>query len=470
MTNSTTSDGETGFSHLDLTGKLIIKAAFGDDIRRTPIHNEDITYDELILMMQRLFKGKLNANDDIVLKYKDEDGDLITIYDSSDLNFAIQCSRILKITILVNGKFPPLEPLEVKNIKKELKKIRDHANYVLDCLDTKYGDKPRETDDERKEVEDHLSVKSSEAPKEFDPLNSNINDDESKKAESKHNGDIGLVNDLGNVKRVVSVASSGDQQPATIQPSQQFQVPQNFPGQYQQQMVTPKYSSPQMPPTPSSVPSYSTPPSMMSAPPKTAQQVPGPHPPPHSMAPPLQMQQQNVGYQSIPPPNYGPGYDQPNQPPVGAQPPQQSVGFQNPSPGPMQRYPGQPPVNTNYPPAPRPMYPPTSSMGMSVPPPSSGMPPSSGVGMMPPPGVGMQPQTGPCMPPPTSGSGMQMQNQGPPRRPLAPGGGPMDPSLGPPPSTGPPPMGGMVGAPGSNPYSRGVRPTGYRYPPAQFPQ
>lgn len=57
---------------LDLSGKLIIKVQLGDDIRRIPIHNEAITYDELLLMMQRVFKGKLTANDDIVIKYKDE--------------------------------------------------------------------------------------------------------------------------------------------------------------------------------------------------------------------------------------------------------------------------------------------------------------------------------------------------------------------------------------------------------------
>lgn len=57
---------------LDLSGKLIIKVQFGDDIRRIPIHNEAITYDELVLMMQRVFRGKLTANDDITLKYKDE--------------------------------------------------------------------------------------------------------------------------------------------------------------------------------------------------------------------------------------------------------------------------------------------------------------------------------------------------------------------------------------------------------------
>ena len=91
---------------MDLTGKLIIKATLGDDIRRIPIHNEDITYDELILMseflvkidylavfivlilipsknviyfilfisVQRVFRTQLSPTDDVTLKYKDEDG------------------------------------------------------------------------------------------------------------------------------------------------------------------------------------------------------------------------------------------------------------------------------------------------------------------------------------------------------------------------------------------------------------
>ena len=44
---------------MDLTGKLIIKASLGDDIRRIPIHNEDMTYDDLILMMQRVFRYRV---------------------------------------------------------------------------------------------------------------------------------------------------------------------------------------------------------------------------------------------------------------------------------------------------------------------------------------------------------------------------------------------------------------------------
>lgn len=59
-------------SNVDLGGVLIIKARLGDDIRCIPIHNEDITYDDLLLMMQRVFRGKLSNTDDITIKYKDE--------------------------------------------------------------------------------------------------------------------------------------------------------------------------------------------------------------------------------------------------------------------------------------------------------------------------------------------------------------------------------------------------------------
>lgn len=120
---------------LDLSGKLIIKAQLGDDIRRIPIHNEDITYDELVLMMQRVFRGKLQSNDEVTIKYKDEDDDLITIFDSSDLTFAIQCSRILKLTLFVNGQPRPLESSQVKYLRRELIELRNKVNTLLDSLE-----------------------------------------------------------------------------------------------------------------------------------------------------------------------------------------------------------------------------------------------------------------------------------------------------------------------------------------------
>ncbi|CAL8105025.1 unnamed protein product [Orchesella dallaii] len=122
---------------LDLSGKVIFKAELDSDIRLVPIHNEDITYDELVLMMQRVFRGKLTPDMDILLKYKDEDGDLITIFDSSDLAFAMQYCRILKLKILrKSAASTPTETanVEVGKIRSELIEIRDRVNGILDSL------------------------------------------------------------------------------------------------------------------------------------------------------------------------------------------------------------------------------------------------------------------------------------------------------------------------------------------------
>ncbi|KAB0376498.1 hypothetical protein FD755_010942 [Muntiacus reevesi] len=86
-------------------------------------------------MMQRVFRGKLLSNDEVTIKYKDEDGDLITIFDSSDLSFAIQCSRILKLTLFVNGQPRPLESSQVKYLRRELIELRNKVNRLLDSLE-----------------------------------------------------------------------------------------------------------------------------------------------------------------------------------------------------------------------------------------------------------------------------------------------------------------------------------------------
>lgn len=181
--NGSTLDENT-HQQWDLGGKLIVKAQLNDDIRRIPIHNEDITYDELVLMMQRVFRGKLSTSDDIVLKYKDEDGDLVTIFDSSDLAFAIQCSRILKLTLLVNSDSQK-SVLEVKTVKetadlqmlrKELAGIRDRVNSILDQLGS--GPAPASRPDTPAQPEPEklpaISIKPSPVhTKEFDPFQQN---------------------------------------------------------------------------------------------------------------------------------------------------------------------------------------------------------------------------------------------------------------------------------------------------------
>ena len=108
----------------------------GEDIRRIPIHNDDLTYDELILMMQRVFKGVLKADEDLVLKYKDEDGDLVSLADTNDLSYAIQYSRVLRLTILQEDdqKNANMTNTFDKEVVKELRNIRDRVNYLLDMV------------------------------------------------------------------------------------------------------------------------------------------------------------------------------------------------------------------------------------------------------------------------------------------------------------------------------------------------
>lgn len=126
------------FPSVDLTGKLIIKAQLENDIRRIPIHNEDITYDELLIMMQRIFHGRLRPTDEVTLKYKDEDKDLITIADNADLTLAKQTSRILRIVLLVDGEQWPsevhIDPDSLSAVRKNLCDIRDRVNWMLDQL------------------------------------------------------------------------------------------------------------------------------------------------------------------------------------------------------------------------------------------------------------------------------------------------------------------------------------------------
>lgn len=164
------------FQKLDLSGKLIIKACYGDDIRRIPIHNDDLTYDELVLMMQRVFKGSLDPEEDILLKYKDEDGDLITINDNSDLSFAIQYCRVLRLTIL-NGKENLKTPaLSAKTIKN-LRAIRDAVNKFLDesndenCIvKTTVETLEKEIVEDETKKSNHIFNGFKEESKEFDPL------------------------------------------------------------------------------------------------------------------------------------------------------------------------------------------------------------------------------------------------------------------------------------------------------------
>ncbi|XP_037395444.1 protein TFG isoform X4 [Pygocentrus nattereri] len=313
---------------LDLSGKLIIKAQLGDDIRRIPIHNEDITYDELLLMMQRVFRGQLQSSDEVTIKYKDEDDDLITIFDSSDLSFAIQCSRILKLTLFVNGQPRPLESSQVKHLRKELIQLRNKINSLLDSLEPP-SEPAVESNNPQTECVEAVDATVKQAPpvsaasmSAFDPL--------------KNQEEVS--------KNVISAFGLPDE-PAPGQIYQQYQAPGGYPPQQpataQQQYgmqypgYTPQPGAPQAPPPQQQFQNYPTPTSQAAAPGSApgfnAQsqapppQGPGQYPP--GAFPPQnytsQASQQPANYSLPPTSQPAPGY-QPRPgytPPPGATPP-----------------------------------------------------------------------------------------------------------------------------------------------------
>ncbi|KAL7671461.1 hypothetical protein ACOME3_006359 [Neoechinorhynchus agilis] len=85
-------------NEIDLSGKLLIKARLNLDIRKILIHfSESILYAELVLMLQRMFDGpdeslhssSRGTEDDFIIRYRDEDGDLVTIHNDTDLEVAL---------------------------------------------------------------------------------------------------------------------------------------------------------------------------------------------------------------------------------------------------------------------------------------------------------------------------------------------------------------------------------------------
>jgi hypothetical protein len=57
---------------MDLSGKIVFKVKLENEIKKLVIHNDDINYNEMLLMMQRIFSDKIKPHDEFVIKYTDE--------------------------------------------------------------------------------------------------------------------------------------------------------------------------------------------------------------------------------------------------------------------------------------------------------------------------------------------------------------------------------------------------------------
>lgn len=161
-----------------LSGQLIIKAQLGDDIRKMMIHNEELTLNELILMMQRIFSGKISNSDDITIKYLDDDEDKITLLTDSDLTVALHFHKVLRLFVFVNGQELVDEKssddkdkqgnlIDAKTFRTELQQIRNSVQTILDRL---------QASNDQSEKESPTPVTTSQSnvvptsAREFDPL------------------------------------------------------------------------------------------------------------------------------------------------------------------------------------------------------------------------------------------------------------------------------------------------------------
>ena len=58
----------------------------------------------------------------------------MTVFDSSDLAFAISCSRILKLRLLVKPKARPLDSSDLHLMRKKLEEMQANITDMLDRI------------------------------------------------------------------------------------------------------------------------------------------------------------------------------------------------------------------------------------------------------------------------------------------------------------------------------------------------
>ncbi|KAI8366595.1 hypothetical protein BD560DRAFT_152427 [Blakeslea trispora] len=122
----------TDYSNLRkiVSGDIVVKCRLEHDIRRITI-NQAPTYDELCLMMYRVFKDKIKSTEDIVMKYMD-DGDMISLLDDTDITHAISISNLLKVTVYTKSSIQCQPQLFTSLIE-----MRDSLNELIKSLEVK---------------------------------------------------------------------------------------------------------------------------------------------------------------------------------------------------------------------------------------------------------------------------------------------------------------------------------------------
>jgi hypothetical protein len=111
---------------------------------------------ELVLMMERVFTGKISNSDELTIKYLDDDGDKVTLLNDSDLTVALHFHKLLRLFVFVNGKeqintnstdnlHQDGNFIDAKTFRIELQDIRNSVQTILDRLQLTTNEVPTTT-------------------------------------------------------------------------------------------------------------------------------------------------------------------------------------------------------------------------------------------------------------------------------------------------------------------------------------
>lgn len=64
---------------------------------------------------------------------------MVTVFDSQDLSFALQTSRVLKLQVFMNNQERTKATLNAEGLQKQLREIRDAVTWLLDTMEVNEG-------------------------------------------------------------------------------------------------------------------------------------------------------------------------------------------------------------------------------------------------------------------------------------------------------------------------------------------
>ncbi|KAL7749702.1 hypothetical protein RI367_004930 [Sorochytrium milnesiophthora] len=329
---------------MPFTDSIVVKATCGDVIRRAPLNNSSPTYNELCFVVQRMFRSSGSASfssvDNVLLKYKDEDGDWVLMDTDDDVAHALTQSSTLRLQVSDKERgaqsapvsTAPAPSLEQTAMIQTLNDLRERVDALTQLLA-----KAQAARDARQISADDLTRFLDKDSTPAKPVSTPV---------AAPVGPVGL-----GVAATPPPAQQQQQQPQ--QPAKSTSAPQQAP---QQQAYPPAQYMTSPPPQPQPQPQQ---PMYSHQPPPPQQPQQGYAPAyPAPPAPGQQQQQQQQQYQPVQqhstgyaPQGYAPGYyaAHPSSPHPSTQPPQQPQQQQQPHQAPQQAYATQRASYAGYP-------------------------------------------------------------------------------------------------------------------------